>query len=312
MRDARLPAVLVGLVLLATPAAATAAKKHHAPKADLKVVAVQTNFGDPAYALLGTDGVMEPVEVRVAVKNQGKKDAPTPTIDVFFQDSARHHFEKRIKFPTLKAGKHPHSETVELTGKPKLGFAQVGVVADPDEKIPDTDRANNFFKSEHFVVIAKQWNVNDFETITTQPGSAARTTNAAAGFHFEFSLFDHSMQQYVYLPMGGITSTSTYGGVCTGTGSLTVTHTPWAGFLHINSDFRSYDALVEADPTKYPVTITCLGGISTTAMNGFDDLDTSADGTAPVTNEQAPKVTGDFPDPTKRLEWKWQFQAAGQ
>ncbi len=112
--------------------------------------------------------------------------------------------------------------------------------------------------------------------------------------------------------MGGITSTSTYGGACTGTGSLTVTHTPWAGFLRINADFRSYDVLVQAGPTKYPVTITCLGGISTTAMNGFDDLDTSADGTAPVTNEQAPTVSGDFGDPTKRLEWKWQFQAAGQ
>jgi hypothetical protein len=46
-------------------------------------------------------------------------------------------------------------------------------------------------------------------------------------------------------------------------------------------------------------------------MNGFGDFDTSAHGTPPVTNEQAPKVSGDVPDATKRLEWKWQFQAAG-
>src|SRR5262249_20155725 len=137
-------------------------------------------------------------------------------------------------------------------------------------------------------------------------------TQAGAGFDFEFSLYDHDKGQYVYLPMGSVTSTSTYGGVCTGTGSMTATHAPWGGFLYIAGAFRHYGAFVQADTTTYPVPITCLGAISTTATNGFDDLDTSADGTCPQTNAQAPHVTGDFSDAVKHLEWKWQFQAAGQ
>ena len=312
MRRLRIVAVLAGVGLLAMPAAATAAKKKKGPTVDLKVVVLQTNFGDPAFSLVNPNGMLEPIDIRVGVKNQGKHDAPPFTVDVFFQDSARHHFEKLVKFPKLKAHTHPHLETVELTGRPKLGFAQVGAVADNDEKLNDVDRANNFFKGERFAIIARQWNVSDFETIDTEPGAAARTTSAGAGFSFQFSSFDHSKAQYVYQPMGPITSTSTYGGFCTGVGSLTVTHTPWAGFLHLSGDFRYYDAFVQADPTKYPVTITCLGGITTTAMNGFDNLDTSADGTPPVTNEQAAKVSGDFPDASKRIEWKWQFQAAGR
>ncbi len=312
MLDKRIPAVIVGLAMLVMPASASAAKKRHVPRADLKVVVLQANFGDPAYALLGTDGVMEPVEVRVGVKNQGDANAPASTVDVFFQDSARHHFEKRIRFPKLKAHTHPHLETVELTGKPKLGLAQIGAVADVDEKIKDSDRANNFLKGERFSIIARQWNVSDFETIVTEPGAATRITKAADTFHFEFSLYDHSKAQYVYLPMGSITSTATYAGFCSGTGSMTATHTPWAGFLHIAGDFRYYDALVQSDPTKFPVTITCLGGISTTAMDGFDDLDTTGTTGFPLTNEQAPKVSGDFSDATTHTEWKWQFQAAGQ
>jgi hypothetical protein len=312
MRLMRVAAVLAGLALLGSPAvAAAAAKKKKKPKVDVKVVVLDTNFGDPAFVVVNPDGTLkDPIDIRIGVKNQGQHDSPPFNVTVFFQDSAKQHFQKIVRFPALKRNNHPHVVIVELTGKPHLGPAQVGAVADNEENLNDVDRANNFKKGDHFDVIARQWNANSFQTIGNVPGAAARTTQAGAGFNFQFTHYDSAKGQYVYQPMGSITSTSTYGGVCTGTGSLTVTHTPWAGWLYIGRDFAHYGALVQADPTKYPVMLTCLGGFTYNAMNGFDDLDTTQLGFA-TTNAEATTVTGDVPDPTTHLEWKWQFQAAG-
>ena len=58
-------AALLLAVMLVLPSAATAAKKCHRPKPDLKIVVLRAGFGDPAYAIVGTDGVMEPIEVMV-------------------------------------------------------------------------------------------------------------------------------------------------------------------------------------------------------------------------------------------------------
>ena len=56
-------------------------------------------------------------------------------------------------------------------------------------------RSNNLLKGERFTIIARQWNVTDFETIVTDPGAAASTTMAGAGFQFEFSYYDHAGEQ---------------------------------------------------------------------------------------------------------------------
>jgi hypothetical protein len=254
---------------------------------------------------------MEPVQVRVGIKNQGDAAARPSTIDLFFQDSARHHYEKKIRVPKLGPHTHPHYAIVDITGaKPTLGFAQLGAVADFANKVKESDETNNLFKGERFVIIARQWNVADLETSVTMAGAAQRTTMAAPGFHFEFSNYDHAAEQYVYAPVGPVTSTVTYSGFCSGTGSLTVTHSPWSGFLHIAGDFRTYDAFVQADPTKYLVTVACLGGFSSTETASFDDLDTSAVEGMSHTSEKATSVAGDASDASTGTEWRWQFQAA--
>ncbi len=292
------------------PAAATAAARRHRPKPDLKVVVLQANFGDPAFRAVGTDGVMDEIEVRVGVKNQGAGAAAPSTTDVFFQDSKRHHFEKRVVFPRLGPHTHPHYETVDITGKkPALGFAQLGAVADVNEKQKESDKDNNFLKGERFVIIARQWNVPSFETIVTR-GAAVRTTKAISGFRFEFSHYDHSAEEYLYTPNGSITTTTTYSGFCSGTGSATDTRTPWAGFLRIKGDFRTYNAFVKADIAAYNVPVVCQPGISLTIPSAPDDLDVLIGGGAPHTNEQAQQVNGDVTDSAVHVESKWQFRAA--
>ena len=300
------------VVMLVAPVAATAVNKRHVARPDLKVTSLVANFGDPAYAVVGTDGVMEPIQVRVGIRNQGRVAAPASILDVFFQDSAKQHFELRIHVPRLRFSIHSRFFTVDLTGaRPKLGYAQLGAVANFTHRFKESDEDNNFFKGEHFVVIAREWDVPYFDTIVTLPGAGTRTTSSLSSFHFEFSYYDHSKAVYVYLPMGSVTSTMVYaGGLCSGTGSLTDSKAPWGGFLHIAGDFRYYDALVQTDSIPYSVAVNCLV-FSRTVPEAFDDLDTSADGTFPVTNEQTAKVTGDFSSALKGTEWKWQFHAAG-
>ncbi len=201
---------------------------------------------------------------------------------------------------------------MDMTGaRPKLGYAQLGAVANFTKQFKESDEDNNFFKGEHFVVIARQWDVPYFDTIVTVPGEGTRTTSSHSSFHFEFSYDDHAKAVYVYLPTGSISSTMVYaGGLCSGTGSSTDSKAPWAGFLHISGDFRYYDALVQTVSIPYTVLVNCLV-FSRTVPDAFDDLDTSADGSFPVTNEQATEVTGDFSSALKGVEWKWQFHAAG-
>jgi hypothetical protein len=271
------------------------------------------NFGDPAYAIVGTDGVMEPIQVRVGIRNQKQGTvAPASILDVFFQDSARQHFERKIDVPKLKFSIHSKSFIVDMVGfRPKLGHAQLGAVANATNRFKESDKDNNFFKGEHFEVIDRQWDVPYFDTIVTVPGEGTRTTSSQSSFHFEFSYYDHAKAVYVYLPIGSISSTMLYaGGLCSGTGSLTDSKAPWGGFLNIAGDFRYYDALVETASIPYTVPVNCLV-FSRTVPEAFDDLDTSADGSFPRTNDQAKKVTGGFSDPIKRIQWKWQFRAAG-
>jgi CARDB len=304
--------LVLAVVMLATPVAA-AAKKRHVPRPDLKVTSLVANFGDPAYAVVGTDGVMESIQVRVGIRNQGQHTiAPPSTLDVYFQDSARKHFEVKIHVPRLKFSIHPRHYIVDIDGaRPKLGYAQLGAFADVNRRVKESDEDNNFFKGEHFVVIARQWDVPYFDTIVTIPGEGTRTTSSGSSFHFEFSYYDHSKAVYIYLPVGSISSTMVYaGGLCSGTGSSLDSKSPWGGFLHIAGDFRYYDALVQTSSITYTVPVDCIV-FSRSVSETFDDLDTTATGSFPLTNEQATKVTGADSDPIKRTQWKWQFHAAG-
>jgi hypothetical protein len=305
-------ALLSAVVMLTLPVAATAATRH-VPRPDLKITSMVANFGDPAYAVVGTDGVMEPIQVRVGIRNQGRVVAPPSILDVFYQDSARKHFQLKVHVPKLKFSIHSRFFIVDMVGtRPKLGQAQLGAVANFTNKFKESDTDNNFFKGEHFEVIARQWDVPYFETILSMPGAGTRTTSSQSSFHFEFSYYDHSKAVYVYLPTGSITSTMLYaGGFCSGTGSLTDSKAPWGGFLHITGDFRHYDALVDTASIPYTVPITCLGGFSSTVDEAFDDLDTTASGSFPQTNDQATQVTGDYSDAARHTEWKWQLHAAG-
>jgi hypothetical protein len=132
----------------------------------LKITAFEVHLGDPAYSVVGTDGVLEPIEVHLTTKNQSNGTACPSITAVFFQDSARHQFVKRIQIPELKAGKRS-DRTVEITGtKPALGFAQLGAHADNGRANKESDESNNLFHGRHFAIIAKEWDAKSFDVAT--------------------------------------------------------------------------------------------------------------------------------------------------
>ena len=114
---------VVASIAVAAPAVAKGPAKK-SPKPDLKISPFKPHLGNPAYAVVGTDGRVEPIEVEVITYNQGEVKAPASITVVELEDSARHDLMKEIWVGALKPHQHFH-RFVSFTGvKPALGFAQ--------------------------------------------------------------------------------------------------------------------------------------------------------------------------------------------
>ena len=205
--------IAIGVVAsIAAPAVAKGPAKK-SPKPDLKISLFKPHLGNPAYAVVGTDGRVEPIEVEVTTYNQGKVKAPASITVVEPEDSARHDFMKEIRVGALKPHQHFH-RFVSFTGvKPALGFAQLRAEADFIEKIKESDESNNVQK-ERVAIVAKQWNVSVFQTHVTPRGSGSDLTYSAPGFRFVLSRFDHVHNVWHYDAIGSVTNAQSLSGVC--------------------------------------------------------------------------------------------------
>ncbi len=270
--------IVVGLaasVVVAAPAAGKAPAKKPTGKPDLKISLFKPHLGNPAYAVVGTDGSVEPIEVEVTTYNQGNVKAPASITVVELQDSADHDFMKEIRVGELKPHQHYH-RIVMFTGvKPALGFAPLRAEADFIEKIKESDESNNV-RSERVAIVAKQWNATVFQTQVTRPG-ASDLTYSAPGFRFVLARFDHSRDVWQYDAIGAVTNAQSLSGVCPYNVSDTQAQNPWGGDsgLEIAADLGGYDGIVQSSLLpKYLVSGTCLGGFPFHAMVGYNDLET--------------------------------------
>src|SRR5262249_40901808 len=212
---------------------ASAATRARARQPDLKVTVFQVHLGNPAYDIVSSDDVLEPIEVHVVTMNQGDRAAGKSVTEIFFHDSRGQRFQKRIDVPALPAHK-PFETTTELRAtNPSLGFAKLGAEADAGKQVTESDESNNLVGGERFAILAREWSAKSFDTITKR-GSADQTTFIRGGFRFVFSRFDHTSRNYVYKPYGSITDQAHESGVCSGSSNKTRTHSPWANsYLHI-------------------------------------------------------------------------------
>jgi len=279
MRHARAVIVvgLVASVVVAAPAAAKALGRKPTGKPDLKISLFKPRLGNPAYAVVGTDGSVEPIEVEVTTYNQGKVKAPASITVVELQDSAHHDFMKEIRVPELKPRKHFH-RIVTFTGvRAALGFAELRAEVDFIEKIPESDESNNVRK-ERVAIVAKQWNVTVFETrVATQDGSRSDLTSSAPGFRFVLARFDHSREVWHYDAIGSVTNAQRVTGICSYNVSDTQAQNPWGGDsgLEIAADLGGYQGIVQSSLLpKYAVSGTCLGGFPFHGTVGYNDLET--------------------------------------
>lgn len=310
--------VVLGIAILAGALAPAAAGAKGKPplRPDLKVTVLEAHLGNPAYAVVATNGVLEPIEVKLEIRNQGKAAAPASTAVVFVQDSSRHQFLKRVAVPRLKAPKRSHVRfvtTVEITGaKPALGFAKMGAVADFGDKVADSDRSNNLFKGERFAIVAKEWDAKTFDTIT-KAFVASDTTLIRAGFRFVLSRYDRASEKWVYKPYGSVTDQASETGVCSGSSNETRTHNPWAdSYLKISGDLGGYDALVQPQATEtYSITFTCLSIGSHTEQRKFQPLETFVGvKRQPVMRPNQQQLADSTTDTALRTTWQWDFRAA--
>jgi CARDB len=308
----RLAAVAVAIGAVVAPAGADAARHRRTPKPDLKITLLEAALGRPARAVVGTDGVAEPITVQVTTKNQGNATAGPSITNLFIQDSSHHHHQKKIRIRRLK----PHTRvdsTVEITGaKPTLGFAQIGAVADFDKKVKESDEGNNLARGERFSVLAKRWNVSDFQTIMNATFTKSVTVNGS-GFHFELLGYDHAAGEWLYYAYGPITDLQSQTNVCSYSGSKTVNYGPWLNsYLRISRDLGGYSAMVKASALpSYPINVTCLGVGAYTYHASFSDLRTFiGEHFQPTMSPKDTKLSDSWTDAALHTTWKWDFAAA--
>jgi len=305
--------IVVAVALLSASAEAKG-RRAPKPKPDLKVTRLETDLGDPGFAIVRTDGVLDPIKVTVEIRNHGNAAAPASTAVVFFQDSSRHQFLQRVKVPPLKAQQRFHVRfvtTVDITGaKPSLGFAQMGAMANYLKNVKESDESNNLFKGQRFAIVAKEWDATKLTTTSTGP-VANLVTSTREGFRFVFSSFDG---QYNYMPYGSVDNKATETGVCSGTSDETRTHNPWSSsYLRIDADLGGYDALVKPSAIEmYSITITCLGIGSHTEEHSFQPLETFVGvKRQPAMTPSDQVLVGDGMDTTlgTTTTWEWEFKA---
>jgi CARDB len=306
-------AMLVVLGALAAPASAVAAKKPPPakPQPDLKITKLETGgLGEPPFTVVGTNGVAQRFSIHIETENRGDATAPASTTIVLIFDGRGHPYKKKIPIRRLEP-KGRVDRTLEITNlEPRVGFAEIKAVADANHNADESDEANNLREGQRFAVIARQWTVQQFTTIITNPLSKS-TTDSQPGFRFRFSSYDSADDQFDYRPIGPVTNKQTQTGVCQYSASKTVTQNPWPeSYLHIEPDLKHYDAFVSPSAApEYPVTVTCFH-FTRTVMFSFEALVTfvGARELAAMRPSQS-ELSDDTHSTPLHTRWIWDFDA---
>ena len=307
-------AILVVLGALAAPASAAAAKKPRPakPQPDLKISKLETGgLGEPPFTVVGTNGVAQRFSIHIETENRGDATAPASTTVVLIFDGRGHPYKKKIPIRRLEP-KGRVDRTLEITDlEPKVGFAEIKAVADVNHNADESDEANNLREGQRFAVIARQWTVQQFTTIITNPLSKD-TTDSGSGFRFRFSDYDPDRDEFVYKAIGPVTNDQTMSGPCPFHAMKTVTQNPWAeSYLHLERDLKHYDAFVSPDPAgERQITVTCIGGFSHKVPLFFEALATFVgQRTIPAMRPSQSELSDDTHSTPLRTRWIWDFVA---
>ncbi len=305
--------MFVASVTLAILAGAAAAKTSAPakPQADLKISKLETGgLGEPPFTVVGTNGVAQRFSIHIETTNEGHATAPASTTELLIFDGRGQPYRKKISIKRLEP-KGAVDRTLEITDlEPKVGFAQIKAVADINHNVDESDEAN-LRDGQRFAVVARQWTVQQFTTIITNPLSKD-TTDSGSGFHFRFSGYDPDKDEFVYKAIGPVTNNQTQSGVCPYHAQKTATNNPWAdSYLYIEPNLKHYDAFVSPSAApQYPVKVTCLGGFSYTAQLAFEALVTFVGNRelAPMRPSQSELSDNTHSTPL-HTQWIWDFNA---
>jgi hypothetical protein len=262
-------------LLAFAPVISAAPKKPHVPMPDLKITEFEvTGIGDHPNLVVSPNGTVPRIGLKVTTRNIGDKVAPTSRTVVLVDDGGD--VSQVIAIPVRRLPPHSqHAQFVQVTGlKLRLGFTEFTAVANFNHTVKERDPHNDRRPGPKVPVEARQWTVNDWTSDVTNPFGSSKT-ESEGGFYLRFDRYDDAAEQFLYKPYGPIKNTQDESGTCNGAGSKTVTQTPWANsFLRIDANLEHYGAEVTSaqDAPKYPITFTCLGGLTSTQEAGFEDL----------------------------------------
>ena len=308
--------LVVVAVILAVAAFAQGAvlgAHHHPPRPSVTVDAIGY-FGlpHPYYIALGHSGFVPGFVVRVHVFNHGSRPVDVRHVDLSLEsmDVPKVTARLRVVRPGIV---HAHSArwvSAHVAGGDiqhlSLGRWRVATTTWADQI--------TFAKGPEIVVIAREWDVDNFTTETTPYGAAPDyRTSAADGFYFRLSRYDAASRHFVYAPTGGVSSgVSGSASSCTWTGSIEVPSRSWANSsLWIALNLRQYDAkVIMAGTPTFSVTETCNGVSFPWSNANPADLVTYAGIRAlPTMTPTMTTLTGSDGDANLHTTWAWTFSA---
>jgi hypothetical protein len=273
--------VVVGIALL-LPLPALAAVRHGA---DLQIKYL-TFKPAPPRAIVEHDGTAH-FTLRFTLVNAGDRSAGASEIGASVVGS---HTQLTKSVPGL-APRSSRTYTMGANGYDwklvkagsGLGFRKVGVCADVQNVVKETNALNNCSKLVNFRAVPRTWLVNTFTRSGQDDGSYAPsfyrvTTNAGSNMRFDFNAVvrDASTgeRSLVWLAVGTVGETQSGHGNysddfpngCDYSGQGSVTHSPWdyiaapLGSLEVPfEDMGTYRAvLAEGVSYTYPVTGPCV------------------------------------------------------
>ena len=209
-----------------------------------------------------------------------------------------------------------------------LGFRKVGVCADVQNVVKETNALNNCSKLVNFRAVPRTWLVNSF-THSSRSDNPSPTsfenvdTSAKPGMKFKFAAVITSSghpTDFVWLASGGVQETrSGYGGA-TGepgtcengaayTGHGDVAHDPWdyladpEGYLRVTWDFADYYSTVWDPNYTYEVSGPCV--LAGATMDSL--VTTGGEYASPSTVQNG--HFGPFDDSINTITDSWSFKA---
>lgn len=301
------------LGLTVSPAQARSAS---APDLVIDSVGIKGQPANHAFITLDESSHASGFEVTVSLHNEGREKSAKSVAAVRLEQKGRQIGFKDTFIEPVRPGRRQTTVSIPVDDlKAEPGF--VTAIVSIKWAITKTRQREESESLKPIPVIARDWTVSYFHTTLNAGGPGLSSdTFGELKLMFRFSRLDDAREQFVYVPVGQITTRASYdAGGCSGSGSRDMTLTPWPdSYLLIKADLTRYSAGI--DTSKQPAvtfSATCpsLGNFSIPVQAPWSSLATfTGKGALSMRPEQTALTDeGSKMTPAGELKFTWSFIA---